>query len=460
MSGDEKIRVLLSAANEREFQALYRSFLQDPRFDISRVAVTLDMLREGLGQVEVAVVDAELLAPLGDRIPAFLEGASPTRVVLLLPETMAHLAEQFAAIPGVQHTFVKPVNFPELARVVYETGVAMRQAAAAVAPAQAIFQGTAASPVVVGSRVFAFIGPGGAGKTTWAVSFAWALKQRGIETLLMGFSVPDSIGARLKLPKAPNAASFFNSPGPDGFRDSIQKALGGDLDVVLSVNDFAEAFRISLSSLLERMAERAAALADEGMPVRKAVEQAAREVLSSPVPGTIASIIDAARNHTPPYAAFVLDLPGEPSTDWFYQPLTRAHHVTLVIRPTRDDVFRACEYLELITARVDRLFRVPREAIFGVLNFWRQGDMTADRVRNLLQKELGWAPPILATAPEDAAVPRAENDFVPAAVRSRGLAEAVNALTSFFYRGNGQATQAKQKGQKGRSFLGIKIRLT
>lgn len=241
-------------------------------------------------------------------------------------------------IHTVREVLTKPVNYGELITRVYQVGISERAATAAVSPAQAYMASAPAGrggTAVAGMKVFAFsASQGGTGKTTTAINFAYRLNQVGIRTCLMGFDVPDDVGAILNLPRAPNSLNFFRRPGRNGFAASVQETKYG-MDVVLSPNDHVEAARISQ---------------------RKPDEE-----------GSIARLVEAARDHHPPYAAIVMDLPPT-ETEWSIQPMMRANTVVLVVQPSVPDEVKLIETMRLLTGVLDPRYRVPQNAIYAVLN--------------------------------------------------------------------------------------------
>jgi len=255
---------------------------------------------------------------------------------------------------------------------------------------------------VGGTNVFAVMSiKGGTGKTTLACNFGYALQLSGIRTCLMGFDTPDDIGVYLGLRQAPNSSYFFRRPTRDAFAASIQEYHG--LDVVLSPND--------------------AVLADE---------VAGRDPDTDE--GAIGRIIDAARNHHPPYAAIVLDLPPTYS-EWGLQPLTRANTVLVVTTPNLSDAIKLVRQLQMITERFDPRYRIPRSAVYLVLNDRRREDnLPASAIQEVLADHLeGWAPPVIATIPHDPQVrPRQNRGELPYR-RLDDFTRGINTLVDHFY---------------------------
>ena len=330
----------------------------------------------------------------------------------------------------------RPRNW--LAVRVYQIGVSERAATAAVAPAQA-YLATSAPPGrggtgIAGMRVFAFsASKGGTGKTTTAVNFAYRLNQVGIRTCLMGFDVPDDIGAILGLQRQPNSANFFHRPGRPGFDSSVQHTKYG-IDVVLSPNDHVLAARVAQ---------------------RKPEEE-----------GSIARLIEAARDYHPPYAAIVMDLPPT-ETEWSIQPMMRANTVILVVQPSIADEVKLIETIQLLTGVLDERYRVPRNAIYAVLNGVTDDDnITAqifqEAVRGFLrdtQGRDGYAPPVITTIPFQSRVRPLQNRGVLPVTHLDDYSRAIDHIVDFFYR-DALGTSASLAAGRKKSLLPIKLKFS
>ena len=437
----DPIRVLLSAPGQAQMNELYRAFLADPgRVYVAALAPTPEILDTSLQQqpVEVAVIDAELLAERGEKgMVQFLTSRLGQAVaVVLLPQGMSGLHGRLIALDRVHEVLVKPVNPAHLIDRCYQIGISQRASQQAMAPATAYAvsslaqtTGAARAAAVAGTRIFAVGGgKGGPGKTTIAVNLAYRLNQVGIRTLLMGFDVPDAVGVQLGLPMSPNSLNWFRRPSREGFAASIQNKDG--LDVALSPNDKVEASRIA---------------------ARKPNEE-----------GSIVGLIEAARAHHPPYAAIVMDLPPT-ETEWVIQPLLRANTVLLVCEPDWASQVNLITTVRLLTGVLDPRYQVPREAIHAVLNRVTDEDtMTPARMQAAIREQLdGWAPPFVAVIPADPGVRACQNDFVVPVTRRQAFAEGIDQIVDFFYREALGTTASKAVGGKVRSlFGGVKIRFT
>ena len=409
------LRIFLSAASQDELLPLYSAFLGDQsRFTVAGVATTLSGLEDGLKTTasEVAIIDAELLLDQGEQgIIDFLTHKLGTTVaVVLLPPGLRDMQGQVRELAQVREVVIKPAGTGELLKRCHEIGVSERAARQALSP-----RGTLEAAVprhrvgmerggvgVGGTNVFAIVSiKGGTGKTTIACNFAYALTLAGVRTCLMGFDVPDDIGVCLGLRQAPNSSYFFRRPTRDAFTASIQEYHG--LDVVLSPND--------------------PELADEVARRNPDTDE-----------GAIGRIVDAARNHHPPYAAIILDLPPTYS-EWGLQPLTRANTVLVVTTPNLSDAIKLVRQLDLITDRFDPRYRIPRSAIYLVLNDQRREDnLPASAIQEVLADHLnGWAPPVIATIPHDPQVRPMQNRGDLPYRRLDDFTRGINTLVDHFY---------------------------
>ena len=479
--GPSPISVTLSANGQVEFNALYRAFsnyhpnpASDQEFERLGVSVvglgpSRPVFETMLDQPsEVVVVDADLY---GDDLA--LLNVLATRLtgkvaLVLLPPNRQHLRSSLQGIAEVRGLYLKhELTETALVQAVAQVGLSERARLAYVTPGSALLAQAAAQPTPVervnalaGTRIYAIAGSkGGPGKTTIAVNFAARLNQHGVKTLLMGFDTPDGVWSQLGLPATPNALNWFRRPGREGFEASKQTTKFG-LDVVLSPNDTAESAAIATNDFVERIQHAAFELARARpeMSVGQVVAEAAAAAQRAAAPGQIAALIDAARDHHPPYAAIVCDLPPTLGTEWSIQPLLRASVVLCIVEPSRADAMNLLNTVKILTGAVDPRYRVPRESILAVLNRVTTDDeLTPVRLMDSIREYLGgWAPPFIATLPHDPLVRQQQINFRLPIDQRDGFRKGIDALVSYFYSDVLAGHQAQDEGA-GR--FGIKIRV-
>ncbi|WP_322794702.1 AAA family ATPase [Thermoflexus sp.] len=453
----EKVRIFLSAAGQEALTALYGTALQDPRFSVVGLAPTAELLQAQLpaSAAEAALVDAELLVPLGERgILEFLQTRHGGAALLVaIPPALEPLRGALLALDRVREVVAKPYVPGEVLSRLWQIAQSERAMKASLSPAAALRTeiSAPAGTVAVGTHVFAVTASkGGPGKSTVAVNLAYRLAQHGVRTLLVGFDTPDAVGIQLGLPKAPNMGAWFRSGSREALIGAIQRK-DGILDVLLSPNDPIEAARVAFADLIDRAARFAAGLS--GSPeavVRRAVEQA----LAAADAGRIARLVDEVRSLHPPYAAVVMDLPPT-QTEWNIQPLMRATAVLLVAEPSLADQVNAIETLNILTGVLDPRYRVPRQAIYLVLNRVTDRDpLTPQAFREGIEAALGWAPPVIARIPHDPEVRRAQIAFVPPVTKVDAFREGIDQIVAFFF-----PNLSGRPPARGLQLGGIRIRL-
>jgi len=431
MAEEKPIRVLLSASTQEELNRLYAAFLSDARVSVVSFATSAEMLADNVRTTrpEVTVLDADLAVHLGDRgMVDFVRSLTGTAVVALVPPGLRNLRGTLLQVNPVREVMVKPVSPSALIDTVRKVGISERAAsfqagAAGVLPGAQV--GIAPS-VAVGTRVMAVTSTkGGTGKTTVAVNLAWRLQEHGVRTLLMGFDVPDDAGIQLGLRRAPNSSTYFRRPSRETFAESLQRK--GDLTVCLSPNDLVEASRIA----------------------QKAPEEE----------GSIASLVEMATLHHPPFAAVVMDLPPT-ETEWSIQPLLRCNTVLLVVQPSVADQIKAIETVRLLTGVLDPRYRVPLSSIYLVFNMVTDEDNLSpsafqEVMRDHVQSQgRPFAPPVIASIPFDPRIRPLQNQGIVPVSRLDTVRKAVDRIVDFFY-GSAIGTGAREQ-KKG--LFGIKIK--
>jgi cellulose biosynthesis protein BcsQ len=429
---------MLSAPGSTAMNQMYRAMLADERLSIVTFAPTVEQMDIALTQqpVEVAVIDAELLAETGERgiMQLLAHKLGSAVAIVLLPQPMARLQGALINLDRVHEVLVKPVNYAHVADRCYQVALTLRVSQSAMAPATDFVQsaaaqvsGAARAMAMAGTRVFAIAGgKGGPGKTTIAVNLWYRLNQVSIPTLLMGFDVPDAVGVQLGMPMAPNSQNWFRRRGREGFNASIQQKDG--FDVVLSPNDKLEASKIA--------------------------------AIPPDQEGSIRGLVDAARDHSPPYGVFILDLPPT-ETEWSIQPLLRANTVLLVCEPDMASMVNLVSTVRLLTGVLDDRYKVPRDAIYAILSRVNPEDtMTPERMQNAIRGKLdGWAPPFVAVIPSDPGVRACQIDGVPPVTRRQEFAKGIDQIIDHFYADQLGQSSSRAAGGKGRSFFGIKVKI-
>ena len=243
-------------------------------------------------------------------------------------------------------------------------------------------------------------------------------------------------------------------PNDQALQSAIQHK-DGMLDVLLSPNDAVHAAQIAAEDMIARAGSIAEEMGRTDMPPRRLVEEAMRRALSEAREGNIARLVDEARVLNPPYAAVVMDLPPT-QTEWNIQPLMRATAVILVAEPSLSDQVNAIETLNILTGVLDPRYRVPKEAIYIVLNRVTDRDpLTPNAFRDGIESKLGWAPPVIARIPHDPDVRRAQLNFQAPVVSVEDFREGIDQIVAFFFP---NLSGVKPKG-KVVNLGGVRIRL-
>jgi cellulose biosynthesis protein BcsQ len=426
--------VLLSAIGQEEMNSAYTVFLSETsKVRIVSMATDVETLKRNLISVpcEVAVIDAELLTGLGaDEMLNFLStGLGQAVAVVLLPPALGHLTGKLRELGSVRDAFVKPVNHSALVQRIYEIAITERAGRQSISAADVAVHSGRSTFGVAGLRTFAFYSDkGGGGKTTLAINFWYRLNQSGIRALLMGFDVPDDLGPRLGLEREPNSSYFYLRPGREAFKAALQQKDG--FDVLLSPNDHE--------------------VADEVEQKRLAGQD------------LIPLLIDTAREHNPPYAAIVMDLPPVQSI-WSTLPLVKANTIVLVMQPDKCDVVKLIYSMRLFAGRFADRYRIDKSTVFGVLNMRTDEDnITARDIQESAAPHLdGWTIPIIATVPFDAQVRPLQNRGVLPVARLDGFAAGIDDMVNFFYSeviGTRQKTRRAGRGLLKKLGISLEVR--
>ncbi|MGC8946003.1 MAG: AAA family ATPase [Anaerolineae bacterium] len=407
MTDGAPITVMMAAPRlDTVLQGMYPALAGDPgRFHVVGLATEWGDLKAKVGSLkpEALMIQAEI-APSPDELVAMLKVFPGVAVVVMLPSSAA--AEGLVrSAPPVRDVFIgQAPNWMEVGQRLYQAAVserAMRQAAAPL-PAFAHVAGPAGPSVPVGLRIFAVASrKGGTGKSTFASNFAYALARRGISTLLLGFDRPDDLGVYLHLPPYPNQGLFYENPTLEALRGGLQKKDA--LDILLCVPDDLVADAVARRDPSDR--------------------------------GSIRSLVMTAAMGG--WAALVLDLPPDISSEWALQPLLAANTVFLLARPTIADANKMLQVHQLLTRRLAAEHAVPRENIFIVLNMCTKDDnISPAAFTRMLQEASGDSvPPVVAVIPHDVAVPAIQNAGELPLLRSDAFRKAVEGVVDIFYRG-------------------------
>ena len=475
------ISVTLSANGQAEFGALFSAFSNyNPNSsapdEFERIGVSViglgpsrQVFETMLDQpAEVVIVDADLYPKDQDLLDLLASRLTGKVAIVLLPVQRQHLRLSVQKIAEVRAIYLKnELRDVALIHAVTQLGLSERARLADVTPGSTLLAQVAAQPTQVervnalaGTRVYAIAGSkGGPGKTTIAVNFAARLNQHGVKTLLMGFDTPDGVWSQLGLPAAPNALNWFRRPGREGFEASRQTTKFG-LDVILSPNDTAESAAIATGDFVERIQHIAFDLARTRTDwlVGQVVSEAAAAAQRDAAPGKIAALIDAARDHHPPYAAIVCDLPPTLGTEWSIQPLLRASVVLCVVEPSRADAMNLLNTVKILTGAVDPRYRVPRESILAILNRVTDADeLTPTRMMDSIREFLGgWAPPFIASIPHDPLVRQQQVNFKLPLDGRDAFRKGIDAIVGYFY---SDVLSAKSEQDNGKGRFGIHIRV-
>jgi Flp pilus assembly CpaE family ATPase len=410
---NERFTVLLAGpGHEIVIYQIQPAFLNDPRFTIAGYAQSWDSLQTALPQLkpDLLVIQTDI-APGPDGLKPLLAGMQAWNgiAIVILPNQQAMFRGVYESMNAVvRGTYVAPVSWPDIANLAHSAAMTARAQVVGAAPAAAAQAAVSASgqfgasmnqavsPLVTGTKRIAVLSQaGGAGASTIAENLAYELAARlSVKSLLFSFGLPPAAAAHFKLRYLPNLTEFFARPGKASIQASIQKMEG--LDILLGPEDSEE------------------------------YASAARKAPDVRSPNSIYSALLAAEDGS--YGAMVMDMAPD-ETEWMTHPLLFANVVLLVYRPIMADLFALRHTLNILS----RLGTQPREAIYLVLNQASESSsLTPRSIQTELSQALGWAPPIIGVIEADPAVLSAQEQRVPASLRSeklaRGLRQVIGSL--------------------------------
>ena len=411
-----------------DFNQITRDFgfvVEDERFTLSMMQNSWEQLERTLkeGEPDLLIVYADV-APGPDALKESLSHLVNCVVLVLLPVGWADLQGSLEQVDPVRGVYVLPAAPAEVLKRGYNAVQTERSKRRSISPLGELLPQGRRAAAAIGTRVIAFLSAqGGTGSSTLAEGLGFELvTRRNINTLLFSFDLPSPAPLRLGARYQPTAQEFFAHPGPGGFKAGLQTNRDG-LDVMIAP---AESYSY---------ANAATAGPEQTGSIRSLV-------------------ISAYAFH---YGAILLDLPSGEGA-WTLQPLLAANTVLILARPTTDGIRAVSHAARLLTEHLHRDHRLPKENIFVVLNQrTRQSTYTAASFHQDGAKYSGWFPPVLATIDHDPTIPQAQDAVRPAVNVSETLGQNVAALADTLF---GDAILQPGNGRaKGRSFLGIRIRM-
>ena len=426
MVADPKVTVMLAGpGHEAVFYQMQPPFLSDTRFVISATATQWTTFEQSLVQMrpDLVVVQADISPGPEALIQALAEIQVWQGVaILVLPAAVRDLRGTFEKATVVRGVYIAPVNWGEIAQAGFAAAMTERARAAAAAPLQQAYLSRTSS-AIIGTRVIAFLSAtGGTGRSTIAESLAYELRLRmNVLTLLMSFDLPPAAAPHLKLRYVPNAMEYFVRPG-DGFSAAIQNREG--LDVLLAPENSVDYQRASEHSVGHKSE-----------------------------PDSIYSLVMS--SWTRNYGAVLLDLPaGE--QPWGMQGIMAANTAIIVTRCTLADMTATRHSLVLLLERLIGEHRIPREAIYLVLNQVSEHSPISPRgFHDELVKGYGWAPPVAAVIPYLPAISQAQDEQIPAVTRVDALAKAMRNLAETIFPGGMFPSLNGNNGHSSKSRLRI-----
>jgi Flp pilus assembly CpaE family ATPase len=170
--------------------------------------------------------------------------------------------------------------------------------------------------------------------------------------------------------------------------------------------------------------------------------------LTRKLPNSIYAALLAADDGS--HASMVMDLPSAESP-WMLHPLAFANIALIVARPTVADLFAVRHTLNALSILGSKL---PRESIYLVLN--QRMDSSAFTPRQF-QEELvsanDWAPRMAAAIEYDPHVQAAQDQRVPAVIRSEKLARGARQIIGNLFPGMERALEQTESDNSGKSLF-------
>lgn len=407
MSEELKVSVMLAAQGaEYVHDEMLRHFFDDARFRVSTNAYSWEDLVKNLDALQPAllVVNAAI-ARTGEALVDLLSGMQRWRgvAIVLLPAEFSHAAGMLMRVATVRQTFSLPPNWKEVVEAGYAAAISEQARAVATTPLRQAYGeplGLRSGSVVTGTRVVAFLSArGGVGRSTVAECLGYELAIRhNVQTILLACDLPPATVLRMKeLRYVPNAMEFFRRPG-DGFNAAIQKYERLDI-ITAPVNSIEYA---------------------------RAVE---------PVDGKASPLHNLLMaTWTRNYAAVLLDLPaGE--QPWTMEGITAANTAVIVARPCITDIAGVVHTLRLLTERMSEKHRIPRDAIYLVLNqVHDHTPLTPRGFMDALSAEFkDWTPQVAAVLPRLDELPILQERMMPPTASLDDFSQGIRGLIQHLY---------------------------
>ncbi len=424
-----KVKVMLAGAgHEAVYYQMQPPFIADARFTVAAIATQWSDFEKNLVEMkpELTIVQVDI-APGADALLGSLARLQVWNgvAILVLPQNLRNLKASLEDTPSIRGVFILPVNWGEVLQAGFAAVLTDRARSVASGSLQQAYLSRTTS-AITGTRIVAFVSAcGGVGRSTLAENVGYELATRmNIHTLLMSLDLPPTAVPHLGLRYLPNSGEFFIRPG-DGFGSSIQSREG--LDVIVAPENSIEYARHAADSNNDQSS-----------------------------PNSIYSLVMA--GWTRNYAAVLLDLPaGEQA--WSLQPIAAANTAVIVARPTLADMAATRHSLILLLERLSGQLRIPREAMYLVLNqVSDQSPISARGFYDELVQAYGWAPPVVAVIPFDPGVSQAQDRQTPPVIGVDGFAKGIRSLVNALFPVMGAETTQERKKSTLR-LGGLKVRL-